>query len=194
MVEWSEAKTGEHPPDHAYRCAIDLPEEVVPMWKCSQCGETHDDLPLCYGAESPDVYVSIPEAERSARTELNSDLCIIDQQYYFVLGRVCIPIHGYPDPFVWLVWVSLSQPNFERSLALWETPGRESEPPYFGWLSTQLPVYPSTLNLQTSVHTMPLGERPTIIVRDAEHPLAQEQQQGISPSRLQEIAEQLLHG
>jgi hypothetical protein len=41
---------------------------------------------------------------------------------------------------------------------------------------------------------MPVGERPMIIVRDEEHPLAQEQQQGISSNRLQEIAEQLLHG
>ena len=164
------------------------------MWICSQCGEAHDDLPLSYAAEAPELYASIPEAERDMRTELTSDMCIIDQQYYFVLGRVCIPIHGSPDPFVWLVWVSLSQPNFERTLALWESPGRESEPPYFGWLSTQLPVYSSTLNLPTSVQTMPVGERPTIIVGDEEHPLAQEQRQGMSPSRLQAIAEQLLHG
>jgi hypothetical protein len=164
------------------------------MWTCSQCGEMHDDLPLCYAAEAPDVYASIPEAQRNARAELDSDLCIIDQQYFFVLGRICIPIHGSQDPFVWLVWVSLSRQNFERTLTLWHKPGRESEPPYFGWLSTQLPVYPSTLNLQTSVHTMPVGDRPTIIVRDEEHPLVQEQRQGISLSQLQKIAEQLLHG
>jgi hypothetical protein len=164
------------------------------MWICSQCGETHDDLPLCYGAEAPDLYASIPESERDARAELTSDLCVIDQQYFFVLGRICIPVRGSVDLFLWLAWVSLSQPNFERTLALWDTAGRESEPPYFGWLSTQLPVYPSTLNLKTSVHTMPVGERPTVIVRDEEHPLAQEQHQGISPSHLQAIAEQLLHG
>ncbi|MGO8947527.1 MAG: DUF2199 domain-containing protein [Ktedonobacterales bacterium] len=164
------------------------------MWTCSKCGETHDDLPLCFGAEAPDLYASIPDAERDARVKLDTDLCVIDQQYFFVLGRICIPMHGSKDPFVWLVWVSLSQQNYERTLALWETPGRESEPPYFGWLSTQLPVYPSTLNLRTSVHTMPVGERPTIVVRDDEHPLAHEQEQGISASRLQEIAEQLLHG
>jgi len=164
------------------------------MWTCSQCGETHDDLPLCYGAEAPELYASIPAAERDVRAELDTDLCIIDQQHFFILGRICIPIIGSKDPFVWLVWVSLSQPNFERTLTLWETQGRESEPPYFGWLSTQLPVYPSTLNLPTSVQTMLVGERPSIMVRDEEHPLAEEQRQGITPSRLQAIAEELLHG
>ena len=168
-------------------------ESVGLMWICSQCGEPHDDLPLSFGAEAPQYYASIPEAERGARVELTSDLCIIDKQYYFVLGRLCLPIQDAVDPFVWLVWVSLSRPNFERTLQLWETPGREAEPPYFGWLSTELPVYPSTLNLKTAVHTMPVGERPTIIVRDEDHPLAREQREGISPSRWQAIAEQLLH-
>jgi hypothetical protein len=114
-------------------------------------------------------------------------------QYFFIKGRICIPIQGSEDPFVWLAWVSLSKQNFDRTLTLWDRLGRESEPPYFGWLSTQLTVYPSTLNLRTSVRTMPLGERPTIIVRDEEHPLAQEQQQGVSLRRVQEIAELLIH-
>ncbi len=51
-------------------------------------------------------------------------------------------------------WVTLSEANYERMLELWDTPGREHEPPYFGWLSTELPTYPpSTLNLKTMVHT-----------------------------------------
>jgi hypothetical protein len=48
--------------------------------------------------------------------------------------------------------------------------------------------------LRTSVQTMPVGERPLIEVGDEEHPLAREQQQGIAMSRVQEFAEQLLHG
>jgi hypothetical protein len=45
----------------------------------------------------------------------------------------------------------------------------------------------------TGAQVMPVGERPTIVVGNMEHPLAREQQQGISPRRLQEIAERLLH-
>lgn len=163
------------------------------MWTCSQCGQTHDELPLCYGAEAPYAYFSIPEAEHGSRAVLDGERCVIDNQHFFIKGRICIPIRDADEPFVWLAWVSLSKQNFERALTLWETPGRESEPPYFGWLSTELPVYPSTLNLRTNVQTMPVGERPIIVIGDEEHPLAQEQEQGISMSQVQEIAEQLLH-
>lgn len=164
------------------------------MWTCSQCGQMHDELPLSFGAEAPDLYFSIPEGERGRRAVLTSDLCVIDKQHFFIKGRVRVPIHGADDQFEWLVWTTLSQQHFERVVSLWETPGRESEPPYFGWFSTQLPLYPPTLNLHATVQTMPVGERPTIIIRDEEHPLAQEQQHGISLTRAQEIAEHLLHG
>ncbi|MEU6973410.1 DUF2199 domain-containing protein [Kitasatospora aureofaciens] len=41
-----------------------------------------------------------------------------------------------------------------------ETEGRETEPPYFGWLTTELPIYsPSTLNPKKMAHTRPIGER-----------------------------------
>ena len=57
-------------------------------------------------------------------------------------------------------------------LDAWKTPEREQEPPYFGWLSTELPVYPlTTLNLKTSVHTQPVDTRPHIEVEPTDHPL-----------------------
>ena len=139
------------------------------------------------------MYFGIPESERVSRAVLDSDLCIIDQQHYFIKGRICIPIQDYPEPFVWLAWASLSKQSFQRVLDTWETRGREAEEPCFGWLSTELPVYPSTLNLPTTVHTMPLGERPLIVVRDEQHPLSLEQEQGMTMRRVREIAEQLLH-
>ena len=77
---------------------------------------------------------------------------------------------------------------------LWTTPGRESEPPYFGFLCTELPLYqPSTLGLKTMVHTQPVGYRPTVELESTEHPLAVEQRTGITLARVQEIAELLLH-
>lgn len=46
--------------------------------------------------------------------------------------------------------------NFARALSLWTTAGREREQPYFGWLSTDLPLYqPSTLSLKARVRTQP---------------------------------------
>ena len=84
--------------------------------------------------------------------------------------------------------------QIKRACKLWEKPGRETEPPYFGWLSTALPGYPSTLNLKTNVHTRQVGRRPRVELEPTDHPLAVEQRQGITLSRVQEIAEIVLHG
>ncbi len=76
----------------------------------------------------------------------------------------------------------------------WEQPGRESEPPYFGWLSSVVPGYPKTLSLNTMVHTRPVGARPLIELEPTDHPLAVEQRDGISWDRIQQIAELARHG
>lgn len=161
---------------------------------CNTCGEYHDELPMCFGPSAPDLWHSIPESERPERGELTSDQCVIDGKYFFVLGRIVIPVIDGPGPFVWLAWVSLSEANFLRTCELWESEGRESEPPYFGWLQSALPYEPTTLNLKTHVQTMPLGERPNIVLQLTTHPLSVEQHSGISMARVQQIVEAALHG
>ena len=160
---------------------------------CACCGQHHDTLPMGYGTAAPDAFQSLTDAERQTRAELNDDLCVLDDQHYFVCGNLEIPIIGSDEPFIWTVWVSLSPVNFQRTIQLWETPGREKEPPSFGWLSTRLSLYPETLNLKTMAHTRPVGQRPFIQLEPTDHPLAVEQREGITRARIQEIAESLLH-
>jgi Uncharacterized protein conserved in bacteria (DUF2199). len=157
------------------------------------CGEFHEGLPLHYGAEAPAFYYMIPEEERPKRTLLSSDQCVIDYENFFIVGNIDIRVIGHDELFSWDVWVSLSKANFTRAHQLWTTPGRESEPPYFGWLSTQLPGYPDTLSLKTNVHTREVGRRPFVQLEPTEHPLAVEQRTGITWERVQEIAELVLH-
>ncbi|MFO0865350.1 MAG: DUF2199 domain-containing protein [Gemmataceae bacterium] len=166
----------------------------MPRWKCASCGQWHDDLPLAFGPPAPAIWYTIPEAEREQRAMLSSDMCLIDEQHGFIVGNLELPIIGSDQRFSWDVWVSLSLPNFKRAFQLWEQQGRESEPPYFGWLSTHLPGYPETLHLKTMVHTREVGRRPRIVLEPTDHPLAIEQRQGITMSRVQEIAALVLHG
>jgi hypothetical protein len=161
---------------------------------CATCGEHHDDLLMCLGSPAPALWFSIPEEEREKRSVLSSDQCIIDEKHYFILGQLELPVIDAPNPFVWLVWVSLSERNFLRAAELWTVPGRETEPSYFGWLQTALPYEPSTLSLKTQVHTRPVGERPFIELEATDHPLSIEQRQGISLARVQAIVERVLHG
>lgn len=163
-------------------------------WRCRCCGKNHGELPMHYGAPAPALWFMIPEAERPQRCLLSSDQCIIDKQHFFVVGNLEIAVAGVEELFSWDVWVSLSDRNFARACQLWEQPGRESEPPYFGWLSTSLPGYPDTLSLKTNVHMREVGRRPRVELEPADHPLAVEQLQGITLARVQEIAELVLHG
>jgi len=162
-------------------------------YRCARCGQHHDGPPLSYGQTAPALWFSVPEAERSLRCELSSDQCVIDNEHFFILGRVELPIIGRTDRFVWLSWVSLSEKNFRRASELWHTAGRESEPSYFGWLSSSLPYEANTVSLKVSVHARPVGERPSIEVEPTGHRLAVEQRQGISMRRVQELAERFAH-
>ena len=163
-------------------------------FKCSCCGKRHKELPLHYGVAAPMHYETIPAKERKKRCELNKDMCVIDDEHFYVVGNLEIPVIGSDERFSWDVWVSLSEKSMARAVELWDTPGRESEPPYFGWLSTSLPGYPETLLLKTHVHTREVGRRPYIELEPTDHPLAVEQREGITWARVQEIAELVLHG
>ncbi|RPE36527.1 hypothetical protein EDD38_4902 [Kitasatospora cineracea] len=163
-----------------------------PGFTCSCCGAHHAETPMNYSAAAPAVWDPGFEADRDSM--LSSDQCVIKGQHFFIRGLIEIPVIGSADVFSWGVWVSLSRDNFARALDRWNTEGRESEPPYFGWLSTELTPYsPSTLNLKTNAHTRPLGERPFIELEPTDHPLAVEQRTGITRARVREIATAVLH-
>ena len=163
-------------------------------FKCSCCGEIHEGLPLDYGAKAPDYYLDIPPEEREKRAHLTEDVCIVDNEFFFVRGCVEIPILDEDNFFIWGVWASLSKKSYERLIELWDVENVESEPPFFGWLNTLLPVYPQTLGLKTNVYLRAKNQRPSIELEPTEHPLAVEQQNGITMKRVQEIAEIILHG
>lgn len=159
---------------------------------CKCCGEWHEGLPLHYSADAP-VYWT-PDMAADPDCALSSDQCVIKGEAFFMRGLIQIPVLDHDEEFSWGVWVSLSPENFARAAKLWDTPGRENEPPYFGWLSTELPLYsPSTINLKTNLHTRPIGLRPLIELEPTDHPLAVEQRNGITLARVQQIAEALLH-
>lgn len=160
---------------------------------CATCGASHPGPPLSFGARAPYSYEQLSRFTRFFRASLGSDTCVIRREHFFVLGSINIPVLGRSEAFSWSVWVSLSEPNFRRSLALWCSPGRDTEPPYFGWLNTLLPGYPSTLSLKTSVQTQAVGIRPAILLEPTDHPLAIEQREGISWGRVHEIAATVLH-
>ena len=162
-------------------------------FKCTSCGETHEGMPT-FGSPLPLSYYAIPEAERATRCVAGSDDCVIDEKFYFVRGCIEIPVHGEEAPFVWGVWVSLSQTNFAQWQSVFEAHQRAHVGPFFGWLNAWLKPYPETTNLKTHVHLRDDGIRPYIELEPNDHPLAVEQREGISVERLAEIYSIMVHG
>jgi hypothetical protein len=163
--------------------------DVLEGYTCSCCGKYHAKIPLNYASSAPIYYEEASRRERKKRFEINDDLCVMDGEHFFIRGCIEIPVIGLEEPFVWGVWVSLSEENFERTLEHWDNPDREELEPMFGWLSTMLPLYPETTNLKTYVHTRSLELRPYIELEPTDHPLSIEQQQGITIERVKEIAQ-----
>ncbi|MBD7997555.1 DUF2199 domain-containing protein [Oerskovia gallyi] len=151
--------------------------------RCACCAERHDGPLLAFHLPAP-AYWS-PEFEGQEGCSLTDELCVIDDQHFFVRALIEIPVHGQVDPFVWGAWASLSEDSYTRTVAAWETPGRESAAPVFGWLSSALPGYRrSTLRLKTMVHTRAVGLRPLLDVEPTRHRLAREQHGGITQAAL----------
>ncbi|MCH9806217.1 MAG: DUF2199 domain-containing protein [Alphaproteobacteria bacterium] len=161
-------------------------------FQCSTCGETHTGIPS-FGPDAPESYYTILEAERPDRCELGTDDCIIDGDTFFVRGCLQIPVHSITEPFVWLVWCSLSVASFKQWVSTYEQKTRSDVGPFFGWLNTRLPFYEVTLNLKTMVHLRDDGLRPLIELEPTEHPLAVAQRDGISAKLAEEMISKLLH-
>lgn len=118
-------------------------------FKCTKCRDWHDGLPDI-GYDMPAYANEIPEAERANRLFLTSDLCVVDNEHFFIRCVLAVPIRGTGAEFGWGAWSSLSQKNFLRyqehydeDMSGWE--------PMFGYLSNRLPHYPDTLSLELSV-------------------------------------------
>jgi len=164
-------------------------------WVCHTCGQEHEDTPLNWAFDSPAYW----DGPRGSDDVLTDDLCIWtdtdDRRCFFVRGIIPIPVRDTGEVFSYGVWSSLSERSYERTVERWDDERREEEPPYFGFLSNNLPGYPTTLNLHLAVVTRSLALRPSfILLPDAEpHPLVEEQWQGIDRDRVYELAELYFH-
>ena len=155
-------------------------------YTCAVCGKEHDGLPGL-GTAAPLYYYSVPAEERVNRCRLDSDTCVIDDQFFFVRGCLEIPIVGEREPFIWGVWASVSSESFETFLRFYDQDHRSHEGPFFGWLSASFKGYPDSESLKTLVHLRDHGQRPFIELEPTEHPLAIEQRSGITVARVGEI-------
>lgn len=171
------------------------PERGPLTFRCAGCGEEHDLADLSFGADSPDQWDRLTEAER-ARSELGGETCVIraeSETSRYVRAVLRVPIAATSEEFSWGVWVSLSEKSFAEVEAHWDAAHRVELGPYFGWLCTRVPGYPDSMFLKTSVSQRPVGSRPLVTLEPTDHPLAVHQREGIRQDELQRIVVQELH-
>jgi len=155
-------------------------------YRCGTCDAVHEGFPdLTFAA--PYHFEQLSEADQASLAFLNSDLCVINKQDYFIRAVLEVPILETNETFGWGIWVSLSKPNFNRYLGFFDEDPPSDEGPYFGWFCNRLPWYPETLGLKTNVQLQPAGNRPRVILEHTDHPLAQHQHHGIGLHELSEI-------
>lgn len=163
-------------------------------YKCGACDAVHRGLPD-WGAPAPDVYFEVPEKERDQRFELTTDICISDDEHYFVRGVLDLPILQHRARFSFGVWVSLGAESFERVLREWDDPARVLREPDAGWLATHFPgrlFCGKRSRLRVHVYQREPGQRPLVSLQPTDHPLARVQHNGFTIADARRLAEHLL--
>ena len=163
-------------------------------WTCGCCGEEHESLPDSFAFGEPFQWNLAWNDSLPENCYLDTDYCMIESRDYFIRATLEIPVEGRETPFVFGVWSSLSEVNYDRALTMADDPARVNEPAYFGWLSNRIWQYPDTLNLKCRVISRELGIRPYLELEPTDHPLSVELRNGISFARFVELSTQCLHG
>lgn len=164
---------------------------MVYRFKCTTCDAWHEGLPDL-GYDEPAIAADIPSQDKPARVIITSDLCEIDNEFFFVRCNLRLPIKESDESFSFGIWSSLSKTNFKRYQAHFDEDMRDWDP-MFGWFSNQLPNYPATLGLKLSVQTGAKGMRPLARLEPTDHPLSTEQREGITLEKVLEFVSPWLH-
>ena len=165
-------------------------------FKCSSCGEIHEGSPS-FGFNAPDQYATLSDEQKSRMGVLSEDFCTIthtDGIDRFVRAVLEVPIHGVEKPFLWGVWVSLSEKSFNRYKETYSDPVVGEG--FFGWVCNRISLYPYEQPRAADVVVRSGRSRPLVVLHRGDpedDPLVLDQMHGISVARAQELAELALH-
>lgn len=155
-------------------------KKKVNIFKCSTCGQLHDQLPAI-GFTTPFYYDILSEEDKNSIAEISPDFCVIthsDQTDRFIRTVLTIQINDACENLDYGIWVSLSEKSFNDYRDTYKQ--ELSSKTYFGMICNEIPGYESTLGLHVNVNTRNQGTRPEIIPHQSEHPLIKDWENGIS--------------
>jgi hypothetical protein len=161
---------------------------------CHRCGESHEGIPLSFAADFPDPYANLSSDDRDNRCIIGSDQCVIDQKLFFIRGCLEIPVLNSEQVFLWGLWASVWEKDYDEISECWDEEGRENaHGPFKARLANKLSVYPHTNDLKVTIRLQRAGQRPLFFVDEVDHPLAMVQRDGMTMQETQELVGLLLH-
>ena len=161
---------------------------------CKCCGQWHEGMLMDIAYDPPASLVGtrdnpLPDIEIGSDWAYN-----VQKAMYLIRGVLPITVTDQPEEtFNYGVWATVHPKDFWRMMELWNDERCAEEPPYFGFLVNTISGYPETYGLVANVVTFSVTERPHIELEPTDHPLAVEQREGITMTRVQEIVERVLH-
>jgi hypothetical protein len=141
----------------------------------------------------PDVIFALPVAERDARAVVSSDLCILDDERYFIRCVMTVPVLDCDDTIDYGPWVEIESQDFGRYAVHFNGGGHPSWVAAEGYLANAFPAHAhTTLGLNCMVRVASdKSQRPTVEILDDSHPLQAEQVTGVPLPRALEIVGQM---
>jgi hypothetical protein len=166
-----------------------MPVVVDLAWTCPCCGKQYDKLSFAYASPEPDPWRAVPEEERSDRGIIWTDTCVIDQQQFFVRGRILIPVIGHNEPFIWGDFGRASRRQASRGMGSF---GMSRSASTSRRCPAASPITSRSIRrhfgLKCKVAMKNARTRPIFEIESPDHPLAVEQRNGITLDRVKEFA------
>lgn len=168
-------------------------------WTCASCDDLHTgiidlayDWPCHWNGDKtihPNRKLTL-----DAENILTEDFCIMHGDLFFVRCIALFPLQGFDDANFGIgLWSSLSKQNFQIYVENFDSDEQDHLGPWFGWLSNSVGLYPETLSLKLQVYPQNNRQRPQVVIEPTDHPLSQDQQNGISYERLTSLYDFMGH-
>jgi hypothetical protein len=152
-------------------------------YRCPDCREIHDGLPdLCFAL--PDAVFELDAAARDDRALVSSDLCVLDDQRFFIRCVLEVALADHTDVFAYGLWAEVAARDFNRYAVYYNTDAPSAVSTFPGRIANRLPLTAETQGLECSITlSNEEGMRPAITVADGTHALHGEQQNGVALNR-----------
>lgn len=167
---------------------------------CEECGETHTDLSFSFAL--PALITGWSQEELENRVHFNdrpkTDLIVVDDKHFFIRCILEIPIRKSEECMTFGVWQTLSEENFFKYQSAYFSDDRANTET-FSWHTPRISEY---LWEDENCHLISLGStllwrapplRPLVFINECDHPLYEDQKNGISQKKALKIASDCVH-